>query len=37
PEPLHRRLVELDPEAAAKMEPTNARRIVQACNACGCL
>jgi len=28
--PLHRRLVELDPVAAAKMEPTNARRVVRA-------
>ncbi len=27
---LHRRLVELDPAAAAKMEPTNTRRIVRA-------
>jgi tRNA dimethylallyltransferase len=27
---LHRRLAELDPEAAARMEPTNARRVVRA-------
>jgi tRNA dimethylallyltransferase len=27
---LHRRLAELDPTAAARMEPTNARRIVRA-------
>jgi len=27
---LHRRLVEVDPEAAARMEPTNRRRIVRA-------
>jgi tRNA dimethylallyltransferase len=30
PEPLHTRLATLDPEAAARMEPTNARRIVRA-------
>ena len=30
PEVLHARLTELDPVAAAKMEPTNARRIVRA-------
>ena len=30
PEPLHARLTELDPDAAARMEPTNARRIVRA-------
>jgi tRNA dimethylallyltransferase len=29
-EPLHRRLAELDPEASAKMEPTNIRRVVRA-------
>lgn len=29
-EALHRRLVELDPDAAAKMEPTNVRRVVRA-------
>ena len=29
-EALHRQLVDLDPVAAAKMEPTNARRIVRA-------
>ena len=27
---LHRRLLELDPDAAAKMEPTNRRRVVRA-------
>jgi tRNA dimethylallyltransferase len=30
PGPLHRRLAELDPEAAARMEPSNGRRIVRA-------
>ena len=30
PEPLHARLGQLDPAAAARMEPTNARRIVRA-------
>jgi len=30
PRALHRRLAELDPEAAARMEPGNARRIVRA-------
>jgi tRNA dimethylallyltransferase len=30
PEPLHTRLATLDPEAVARMEPTNARRIVRA-------
>ena len=30
PEALHERLTELDAEAAARMEPTNARRIVRA-------
>jgi tRNA dimethylallyltransferase len=29
-EALHRQLVTLDPQAAAKMEPTNARRVVRA-------
>lgn len=30
PEPMHARLALLDPDAAARMEPTNARRIVRA-------
>lgn len=30
PNVLHRRLAELDPDAAARMEPTNGRRIVRA-------
>ncbi|HET7357984.1 MAG TPA: tRNA (adenosine(37)-N6)-dimethylallyltransferase MiaA [Nocardioidaceae bacterium] len=30
PEALHRRLVELDPEAAARIIPTNGRRVVRA-------
>lgn len=30
PEPLHARLTELDPVAAARMEPTNTRRVVRA-------
>jgi tRNA dimethylallyltransferase len=30
PEALHQRLAEVDPEAAARMEPTNERRIVRA-------
>ena len=30
PEVLHERLTELDPQAAARMEPTNTRRIVRA-------
>lgn len=31
---LHRRLVELDPAAATKMEPSNVRRIVRALEVC---
>lgn len=31
---LHRRLVELDPLAASRMEPTNLRRIVRALSVC---
>jgi tRNA dimethylallyltransferase len=31
---LHARLVELDPVAAARMEPTNARRVVRALEVC---
>lgn len=31
---LHRRLADLDPVAAAKMEPTNTRRIVRALEVC---
>lgn len=31
---LHAELVALDPEAAAKMEPTNARRVVRALEVC---
>ena len=34
PEALHRRLQELDPAAATKMEPTNGRRIVRALEVC---
>ena len=34
PEALHRRLAEVDPAAATKMEPTNARRIVRALEVC---
>lgn len=34
PESLHRRLVELDPAAASKMEPSNGRRIVRALEVC---
>lgn len=34
PEGLHRRLVELDPTAASKMEPTNGRRVVRALEVC---
>lgn len=34
PEVLHARLVELDPAAAAKMEPANTRRIVRALEVC---
>jgi tRNA dimethylallyltransferase len=34
PEPLHDRLVALDPAAAAKMEPTNTRRVVRALEVC---
>jgi tRNA dimethylallyltransferase len=33
-EALHRRLTELDPDAATKMEPTNARRVVRALEVC---
>jgi tRNA dimethylallyltransferase len=33
-ESLHRRLVELDPVAAARMEPTNRRRIIRALEVC---
>ena len=35
PEQLHARLAELDPAAAERMEPTNARRIVRALEVCG--
>jgi len=31
---LHRQLVALDPQAAAKMEPTNTRRVVRALEVC---
>ncbi len=31
---LHRRLVDLDPQAAAKIEPTNLRRIIRALEVC---
>jgi tRNA dimethylallyltransferase len=34
PESLHRRLLELDPAAASKMEPSNGRRIVRALEVC---
>ena len=34
PEVLHQRLVTLDPTAAARMEPTNSRRIVRALEVC---
>lgn len=34
PEALHARLVALDPDAAARMEPTNTRRIVRALEVC---
>lgn len=34
PELLHARLVGIDPHAASKMEPTNARRIVRALEVC---
>lgn len=34
PEGLHRRLVERDPTAASKMEPSNGRRIVRALEVC---
>lgn len=34
PEVLHARLVEVDPDAASKMEPTNVRRIVRALEVC---
>ena len=34
PEALHVRLAALDPDAAAKMEPTNVRRIVRALEVC---
>jgi tRNA dimethylallyltransferase len=34
PEALHERLADLDPDAAAKMEPTNDRRIVRALEVC---
>lgn len=34
PEPLHRRLIAIDPDAASKMEPTNTRRIVRALEVC---
>jgi tRNA dimethylallyltransferase len=34
PEALHARLVALDPAAAARMEPTNTRRIVRALEVC---
>jgi tRNA dimethylallyltransferase len=34
PEPLHARLFALDPVAAARMEPTNTRRIVRALEVC---
>ena len=34
PEALHRRLQELDPVAATKIEPTNGRRIVRALEVC---
>ena len=34
PEALHRRLVAIDPAAAAKMEPSNTRRIIRALEVC---
>ena len=34
PEALHGRLLDLDPAAAARMEPTNARRVVRALEVC---
>jgi len=34
PAALHRRLADLDPEAASRMEPTNERRIVRALEVC---
>jgi tRNA dimethylallyltransferase len=34
PEPLHARLCELDPIAAARMEPSNTRRILRALEVC---
>jgi tRNA dimethylallyltransferase len=34
PESLHRRLVHLDQAAAAKMEPTNSRRVIRALEVC---
>ncbi len=34
PRPLHARLAALDPAAAARMEPTNTRRIVRALEVC---
>ncbi|MEZ5299000.1 MAG: tRNA (adenosine(37)-N6)-dimethylallyltransferase MiaA [Ilumatobacteraceae bacterium] len=34
PEAMHARLVGLDPDAAARMEPTNERRIVRALEVC---
>jgi tRNA dimethylallyltransferase len=34
PEALHERLTTIDPAAAARMEPTNARRIVRALEVC---
>jgi tRNA dimethylallyltransferase len=34
PEVLHRRLAEIDPAAAARMEPTNVRRVVRALEVC---
>ncbi len=34
PEALHARLADTDPDAAAKMEPTNVRRIVRALEVC---
>lgn len=33
-EALHRRLVDLDPDAAAKMEPGNRRRVIRALEVC---
>ncbi len=34
PEPLHARLATVDPAAAARMEPTNTRRVVRALEVC---